>query len=69
VDFTERMIAQGDIGAVAKLSRVLASIGSEEAKASLETFIAQNKDAADKHVQHVVAEAQTAIRSINERLA
>jgi hypothetical protein len=69
VAFTERMMEQGDIGAVSKLALVLAKIGGEEAKACIETFIIQNKDDINKHVQHAVAEAETAIQSINERLA
>lgn len=66
--FTERMMAQGEIGVVAKLAGALARIGSEEAKASLQRFIVQNKESEDKHVQHVVTEVETAIQSINQRL-
>lgn len=67
--FTEQMIAQNEMGAVSKLTRTLALIGGEDAKARLANFIAQNRGAEDKHAQHVVAEAETAISSIDQRLA
>lgn len=67
--FTERMMAQGEIGAVSKLTGALAKIGGAETKASLDRFVSQNREAQDKHVQHVVAEAEAAIKSIDEKLA
>ncbi|MEJ2559951.1 MAG: HEAT repeat domain-containing protein [Anaerolineae bacterium] len=69
VAFTERMMGQGDIGAISKLAPVLAKIGGEEAKACLETFITENKDDENKHVQHIVSEAEAAIKEIDARIA
>jgi hypothetical protein len=69
VAFTERMVARGEMGAVARLSRVLARIGGQEAKACLDAFVAQNRGAEDERVQHVLAEAETAMRTIDQRLA
>lgn len=69
VAFAERMMAQGEIGAVSKLAQALAKIGGEEAKTRLETFINQNRGTQDKQVQHVLTEAEAAIKSIDERLA
>lgn len=67
--FTERMIAQNEFGAVAKLANSLAKIGGEDAKARLSAFVNQKQGTTDKNEQHVVAEAETAIRSIDGRLA
>lgn len=68
VALAERMMNQGEIGAVARLAQALARIGGEESKACLQAFIAQNKGSENKHVQHVVTEAENAIRSIDKRL-
>ncbi len=67
--FTEKMMERGEIGAVAKLARALAGIGGEDAKARLAAFVNQHQGAEDKHARHVVAEAETAIKEIDERLA
>ena len=69
VTFTENMSEQGDIGAVSKLAQVLAKIGDDEAKACLQTFIKANMADTDKHVQYSVAEAELAVKVIDERLA
>ncbi len=67
--FAERMMEQGQIGTVARLTEALAKIGGEEARTRLAAFVDQHRESADKHLQHVVAKAEGAIRSIDERLA
>ncbi len=67
--FARRMMEQGQIGAVSRLAQALARIGGEEARAGLAQLIDRSRSNEDKHVQHVVAEVESAIRSIDERLA
>jgi hypothetical protein len=68
VALTDKMVAQGEMGAVAKLARTLARIGGNEAKTRLESFVSVNRSAQDKQAQHVVSEAEAAIKAIDDRL-
>ncbi|HXQ69543.1 MAG TPA: HEAT repeat domain-containing protein [Pyrinomonadaceae bacterium] len=69
VSFFEQMMTKREVGAIAKLARALAAIGGDDAKAQLSRFTNENRDVADKHVQNAVAEAEAAIKTIDERLA
>jgi hypothetical protein len=69
VAFTERMLAQGDLGAIARLTRTLAQIGDDNARTCLEKIVAQEQKSDDKHARHVVAEAEKSIQEIDNRTA
>lgn len=68
VDLAERMIAQGEIGAVSRLAQALAAIGGEEARTCLAEFIARNRETDNKHVRYAVALAEASVDSIRRRL-
>ncbi|HEX8135526.1 MAG TPA: hypothetical protein VF880_19110 [Actinomycetes bacterium] len=67
--FTEEMIARGELGVVARMARALARIGDEAARDRLRAWAAEHEASGDQQVRYVVAQAEGAVRSIDERLA
>jgi HEAT repeat protein len=67
--FTERMMAQGELGAVSRLIRVMAQIGDEKTRASLQNIVAQGQGSDNKHIKYMVEQAEKSIQEINNRLA
>lgn len=66
VAFTQRMMEQGEVGALSKLTQVLAQFGNAEAKAGLEMVLNRYKGSEEKSEQHVVNEATSALMSIEK---
>lgn len=64
IAFTQRMMEQGEVGALSRLATLLAQFGTAEAKASLETILNRYQGSAEKSEQHVVNEAKAALRSM-----
>jgi hypothetical protein len=63
------MMAQGELGAVSRLIRVMAQIGDEKTRASLQNIVAQGQGSDNKHIKYMVEQAEKSIQEINNRLA